>query len=145
MQCAAGRRRVGAHQAAGAQQDTAEIPRDDYNHVRHARVADGLQHRGAGRLGGFAVVGVAGAAVLQHVGVDVMPRGAVGGAHGVQHSQSLFLGIGKGGGGDKAAALFLVRKGRGPPQGLVVRHGGTPWNYTKTSASADMRRRCGYF
>ena len=140
------RRGVGPHQPAGTQQNSAKVPRNHHDHIRKPRMADGFQHGGTGGFGGFAVITVAGAAALaQNIGIHIMPRGAVGGAHGVQHSQSLFLGIGKGGGGDKAAALFLVRKGRGPPQGLIVRHGGTPWNYTKTSASADMRRRCGYF
>ena len=125
MQRAGGRRGVGPHQPAGAQQDAAEIPRDHNNYIGHTGVVDGFQHRGACGLGGFAVIGIAGAAILQHIGIDVVARRAVGGAHTVQHRQRSFLGIGKGSRGDEAAALFLIFKGGCTAQGLVVSHSKT--------------------
>ena len=61
-------------QTARAEQDAAEIARDDADDIRHTCAAEHLQHRDAGRALRLAVVGVALRAVAQQVAPAVVPR-----------------------------------------------------------------------
>ena len=82
---------VGAHQAAGAEQNAAEVAGDHHRHVFQTCMLNGLEGRHTRRLGRLAVVGVAHATAAQHVGVHVVARHAVSRLHLGDESECLFL------------------------------------------------------
>ena len=108
-----GRLRVGAHQASRSQQDAAEIARGHDGDVGQARMLDGFEGGKPRGFLGFAVVGVAHAAVgpraafAQDVGVDVVARHAIGRPHLFEEGEGLLFGFDVGDACDEAALLLF--------------------------------------
>ena len=85
-----------------------------------------LQRRGAGRLGGLAVVGIAlPVALPQTVSVHVVPRRAVGRPHLLQKGHGLFLTVCKRELRNEAALLLFVFADGRAPDGAVILHAGS--------------------
>ena len=104
---------VSTHQAARAQQHTAEIARHHARDVGQPRMLQHLKRRQARRFLRFAVVGVAHAArrarttFAQDVRVHVVPRHAVRRANLFQKRQRFLFGFHMRQAGDEAAFLLL--------------------------------------
>ena len=85
-----------------------------------------LQHFQRGRTGGLgrlAVIGIALAVARpKAVGVNIVPRGAVGCPHLLQKGNGGFLAVGKGELRDKAALFLFVFAGGRAPDGAVILH-----------------------
>ena len=85
-----------------------------------------LQHlqRGlTGSLGRLAVIGIAlSVARPKAVGVNIVPRGAVGCPHLLQKGNGGSLAVGKGELRDKAAFFLFVFAGGRAPDGAVILH-----------------------
>ena len=123
FQCAGGRGGVGADEAARTQQHPAKVPGHDHDEVGQAAVLQHFQRRGPGGLGRLAVVGVAlPVALPQAVGVNVVPRGAVGRAHLLQKGHGLFLAVCKRELRNEAALLLLIFADGCAPDGAVILH-----------------------
>ena len=85
-----------------------------------------LQHLQRGRTGSLcrlAVIGIALAVARpQAVGVNIVPRSAVGCPHLLQKGNGGFLAVGKGKLCDKAALFLFVFAGGRAPDGAVILH-----------------------
>ena len=85
-----------------------------------------LQHFQRGRTGGLcrlAVIGISLAVARpKAVGVNIVPRGAVGCPHLLQKGHSGFLTVSKGKLCDKAAFFLFVFTGGRAPDGAVILH-----------------------
>jgi len=97
---------VGAHQAAGAQFDAAEVAADHHHDVPHPFVLNHVEDRLAGGAGGFAVVvhgALAGLRVADQPGVAVVAGVRVAGAGLLEHGLGLVAVLDRAQPGDEAA------------------------------------------
>ena len=123
---------IGAGQAAGPQQDPAEVAGDDHADIGEVFPLEDLQNGAAGGTAGLAVIRETGEIILpQTVGVAVMAGLPVAGAHRFDEGGGLLLG-GDGGNVTDEAAFFLDEfiLGRGGDGAVAGGHMGSPfrWN-----------------
>ena len=82
---------IGAHKAARAEQDAAEIARHDARYIVKLLPLQHLQHRHTCRAARLAVIGKARCAIADDVGIDIVGRIPVLLAHLLQPRERLLL------------------------------------------------------